>query len=98
MASCVALLAPEVVKIVFTDSILSWTVPVFWCGTDLKRYFPEKSFIQIDIRKENEIDRLVEILNNDDYESRISALTEARNLILNKYNFWPTIKKVIDSE
>ena len=82
----------------FTDSILSWTVPIFWCGTDLKRYFPEKSFIQIDIRKENEIERLIELLKNDDYESRIPALTEARNLILNKYNFWPTIKKVIDNE
>lgn len=82
----------------FSDTILAWSIPIFWCGTDLRRYFPEGSFIQFDARNSDEIDRINHILENDDYESRIPALKEARNLILNKYNFWPTIKKVIDDE
>lgn len=82
----------------FTDSLLSWTVPIFWCGTDLRKYFPEGSFIQFDARKDSEIDRIIEIISNDDYEKRLPALTEARNLILNKFNFWPTIKSVIDRD
>lgn len=82
----------------FTDSILSWTVPIFWCGTDLRKYFPEGSFIQFDARKETEIDRIIDVISNDDYSKRLPALTEARNLILNKFNFWPTIKSVIDNE
>jgi len=81
-----------------SDTILAWSIPIFWCGTDLRRYFPEGSFIQFDARKIDEIDRIKEIIDSDDYESRLPALKEARNLILNKYNFWPTIKKVIDNE
>jgi hypothetical protein len=82
----------------FTDSILSWSIPIFWCGTDLSKYFPKNSFIQFDARKDTEIDRIIDIIKNDDYNSRISDLEEARDLILNKYNFWPTIKRVIDNE
>jgi hypothetical protein len=62
----------------------------------LRKYFPEGSFIQFDARKDTEIDRIMEIISNDDYDKRLPALTEARNLILNKFNFWPTIKSVID--
>jgi len=80
----------------FSDTILCWTVPIFWCGTDLKRYFPEDSFVQFDARNESEIDRLIEFLKYDDYTKRIPSIIEARNLILNKYNFWPTIKHLID--
>jgi hypothetical protein len=80
-----------------SDSLLCWCVPIFWCGTDLSRYFPEGSFIQFDARKPaTEIPRIIELIENDDYEKRISAIEEARDLILNKYNFWPTIKSVID--
>lgn len=79
-----------------SDAFLCWAVPIFWCGTDLKRYFPEDSFIQFDARNEKEIDRLIDVLKYDDYTKRIPSIIEARDLILNKYNFWPTIKHVID--
>ena len=82
----------------FTDAVLAWSVPIFWCGTDLRRYFPEGSFIQFNARENTEIDRIIDTLKNDDYNSRIAPLREARNLILNKYNFWPTIKILIDRE
>jgi hypothetical protein len=81
----------------FTDSILSFTVPIFWCGTDLSKYYPKGSFIQFNARDFNEIDRIKEIISKDDYYKRLPALKEARDMILNKYNFWPTIKKIIDT-
>lgn len=81
-----------------TDTLLAWTVPIFWCGQDLGKYLPEGSFIQFNARNENEIDRIIEVIKNDDYESRIPSIREARNYILNKHNFWPTIKKVIDND
>jgi hypothetical protein len=80
----------------FTDSILSWTIPIFWCGTDLGKYFPENSFLQFDARDSSEIDRISHFLQEDNYEDRLNDLAEARDLILNKYNLWPTIKSVID--
>ena len=81
----------------FTDAILSFTVPIFWCGTDLSKYYPEGSFIQFNARDFNEIDRIKDIISKDDYYKRLPALKEARDMILNKYNFWPTIKKIIDT-
>ncbi len=78
-----------------TDSLLMWTVPIFWCGTDLRDYLPEGSFIQFNARDLNEIDRIHHIIENDDYDSRLRALAEARKLILDTYNFWPTIQTLI---
>lgn len=80
-----------------TDTLLAWTVPIFWCGQDLSKYLPEGSFIQFNARDLNEIDRIVDIIENDDYESRIPAIKEAREYLLNKHNFFPTIKKLIDN-
>lgn len=82
----------------FTDAILRWCVPIYWGGADLEKYFPEKSFLKIDItnNQEKEIDKVVNILNSDDYESRLEHIREARELILNKYNMWPVIEKAIE--
>jgi len=83
----------------FTDSILCWTIPIFWCGANdtLDTYFPKNSFITINIRKENETNRIMNILQNDDYNSRIEDLKIARLNILNKYNMWPTIYNDINN-
>jgi hypothetical protein len=79
-----------------SDTLLSWSVPIFWCGADLSRYLPEGSYIQFNARDEYEIDRIIEIIKNDDYNKRLPSIKKARDMILNKYNFWPTIKSVID--
>ena len=81
----------------FTDSILYWTVPIYWGGADLDRFFPKESFIQIDIRKPNEMERVIDIIQNDDYKSRLPAIKEARELILNKYNMWPMLDEIINT-
>jgi hypothetical protein len=62
------------------------------------KYFPEKSFDRFDVDDYNEIERLLDIVNDpSDYDDRLDAVSEARQLILNEYNMWPTIKKAIDS-
>jgi hypothetical protein len=81
----------------FTDAILTWTVPFFWGGGN-SEYFPEKSFDRFDVDDYNEIDRLLNIVNDpSDYDDRLDAVSEARQLILNQYNMWPTIKKAIEN-
>ena len=83
----------------FTDALLCWTVPIFWGGGDLDKYLPKGSYEILDVDDYNEIDRIVELVENvnEDYPARIPAIAEARELILNKYNMWPTIKNAIDS-
>lgn len=81
----------------FTDSILRWTVPLYGGGANLSKFFPEKSFIKFNPSDLSEIHRVKNIIeNNNDYKDRIDALCEARELILNKYNIWPTIKNIIN--
>ena len=79
----------------FTDTILRWGVPLYWGGAALEEYFPKDSFIKIDIEDPNCIDNVIKFLETDDYEQRIPAIKEARELILDQYNMWPLIKFII---
>ena len=79
-----------------TDSILYYTVPIYWGGCDLGKFFPDGSYISMDIEKEGEIDRIHDLIINDDYKARLPALKEARNLILHKYNMWPMLHEIIN--
>ena len=82
----------------FTDAILSWTVPIYWGSPNISDFFPEGSYIPFDASNLDEIHRVVDIIENDDYKKRLPALKQARDLILNKYNIWPTIYEGITTE
>jgi len=79
----------------FTDAILSWTVPIYWGSPNIGEFFPEGSYISFDATNPDEVHRIVSRLKYDDYEKRIPALKEARQLILNKYNIWPTVYEAL---
>lgn len=81
----------------FTDAILSWAVPIYWGAPNILDFFPKDSFISFDASSMDEPRRIMEILESDSYEKRLPALREARDLILNKYNIWPTIYEAITS-
>lgn len=69
-----------------TDCFLAYTIPIYYGCENIFDYFPEKSIIQIDIDKpEDTILKIKNILENDNWEDRVSALKEARELVLNKY-------------
>ena len=58
---------------------------------NLEEYFPPESFIRIDIAKpEKTVAEIKDILEHDRWESRLPALEEARNLILHKYQLFPS--------
>tara|TARA_R110000824_G_scaffold67912_8_gene175910 strand:+ start:325 stop:1245 length:921 start_codon:yes stop_codon:yes gene_type:complete len=80
----------------FTDALLSWCIPIYWGAPNIEEFFPADSFITFDTTDEDEINRIVELINDpDDYAKRLPALTEARNLVLKKYNIWDTINEVV---
>lgn len=69
-----------------TDCFLTYTVPVYYGCQNLADYFPEKSFIQIDIEDPlKAIDRIGQLAEMDNWQNRLGALQEARELVLNKY-------------
>lgn len=69
------------------DCFLTWTVPLYHGCPRIGEYFPERSLVPIDVSKPEEARRVIrEVLDEDDYESRLEALTEARRRILEELN------------
>jgi hypothetical protein len=78
-----------------TDALLCWTIPVYYGCTNIQDYFPKDSYYWVDITKPNCLDKIIEIVNKPITEKNIEALKQARDLILNKYNIWSFIEKML---
>jgi hypothetical protein len=78
----------------FTDAILCYSMPIYYGCPKIKNYFPEGSYVPLDITKPSAQDDLRAILESDFYERNLPKLIEARNLILHKLNLF----NFIDSE
>lgn len=79
------------------DCFLSWTVPIYYGCTNLDDYFPAESFIRIDINQpEAAIETITAALASDNWEARLPALTEARSRVLDRYQFFPQMQKLIE--
>lgn len=80
-----------------TDCFLAYTLPIY-CGCEnIGDYFPPGSYIKVDITKPEEALNIIRdtILNNE-WEKRLDAIKEARELVLNKYNTFAYLSKLID--
>jgi glycosyltransferase involved in cell wall biosynthesis len=80
------------------DCFLSYTLPIYYGCTNLEKYFPENSFIRIDINDYKQSREIIENLVHEDiWKSRLEAIKEARDLVLNKYQLFPFIADYIAS-
>lgn len=69
------------------DCFLTYTIPLYYGCTNLEKYFPEKSFIRINIDNYTEaINTIHNAVTTVNWEERLPAIMEARNLVLNKYH------------
>ena len=80
------------------DPMLCWTTPIYWGCSNIGKYFPEGSFIEIKDLDSGTGSQVASIIESQHYEENIDALAEARDLILNKYNLIPTIEKALISD
>jgi len=80
----------------FADAILVGCMPIYWGCTNLSDFFPEDSFVELDTTKEEAVDTAMKIVNSNYREEHLSALKKAKELILNKYQIWPTLHQVIN--
>jgi len=79
------------------DCFLSWTVPIYYGCTNLEEYFPAGSFIRIDINQpEAALETIAATIASDDWEARIPALAKARELVLDRYQFFPQMQEIIE--
>jgi hypothetical protein len=76
------------------DPFLAWSRPFYWGDENISNFFPDESFVKLSPT----------LLNTDFYELElslsepvnISALKEARDLVLYKWNLWPTLHRIIN--
>jgi len=81
----------------FYDDILLWATPIYYGGTNLEKFFPPCSFYSLDIFTHT-VDYVHSIINNNvSQEHYLEAIAECRDLLLNKYQLWPRIYRVINS-
>lgn len=80
----------------FNDAILAGCIPIYWGMTNTGEYYPEGSFVEVDITKDDAPEIVMEVLESDHRERYLDALYEAKDLFLNKYQFWPTLHDLIN--
>lgn len=78
------------------DCYLSWTMPIYYGCKNIERYFPQESFISIDIEKPNQALQIIQKAMSDKlWEKNIEAIEHSRNLILNRYQLFPYVSGMI---
>lgn len=81
------------------DCFLARTIPIYHGCINLADYFPQESFIWIDINDPRKcVAEIRKIINDDTFEKRLTALEEARELVLNRYQLFPFITKHIKGQ
>ena len=77
------------------DCFLSWTMPIYHGAIDLGRYFPEESFVRIDINDKSAPKQIREIIQGDRWKKHRDAVEHARNLVLDQHQLFPFVAEQI---
>jgi glycosyltransferase involved in cell wall biosynthesis len=81
------------------DCFLAYTLPIYFGCRNLEQYFPKESFIQIDINDFKHSKEVIrQAIHDNSWEDRLSAIIEARQLVLDKYQFFPFIAQKIEAD
>jgi len=80
------------------DCFLAYTLPIYYGCANIEKYFPEKSFVKIDINNyQKSVEIIKEVLAEDIWDERLQYIREARELVLNKYQLFPFLSEKINS-
>lgn len=79
------------------DAFLAYCVPIYYGCPNIYDYFPKDSIILIDLDNfQASIDKIKTIINTPgEYERRLDAVKEARNLLIEKYNLLEMINNIV---
>lgn len=87
-------IAPHHITEKVTDAFLGYALPFYFGAPNLADYFPEDSFIPIDIQDPGAaIEIMREAVAGGAYEKRLPAILEARRLVLEEHNLLAIIAR-----
>lgn len=79
------------------DAFLGWSFPIYFGCPNIGDYFPEGSFVSINMDDfEGSVRSIEKLLYSETYENSIEKLSSARNLVTEKYNFFSVITDMVD--
>lgn len=82
-----------------SDAFLGWTLPIYYGCTNLADYFPAGSFIEIDIDDfDKTLATIRETIAANTYAERIGLITEARRLVLDRYNLFAVLARIAEGD
>ena len=71
------------------DCFLAFTMPIYYGCTNISDYFPNESMAVIDINEKGVDRKIKEITESNLWKKNHEAVSFSRDLILNKYQFFP---------
>ena len=80
-----------------TDALLSWCMPIYWGSKYTSEYFPEDAFHLIDLDDPNVYEKVYKISQTPITEKNITAIKQARGIILDKLNIWEQIYQITNN-
>ncbi|MFH0846040.1 MAG: glycosyltransferase family 10 [Patescibacteria group bacterium] len=79
-----------------SDAFLGESYPLYYGCSNIYEYFPKNSLSVIDIKKPREAIKIIEdTLKNNTYEKSKGEIIQSKELILDEYNLFPMITKII---
>jgi hypothetical protein len=79
-----------------TDCWLADTLPFYYGCPNLESYFPTKAFVRIDLDDFDSAASIIRrMVDSGEYEKRLPAIREARDLVLNRHQFFPFMAKEV---
>jgi len=79
-----------------SDPFLGFCLPVYHGCPNALDYFPDDSYLPINIHHPDEaLERITRALHDHEYKKRLPAIVEARRLILNEYALFPLVARLI---
>ena len=79
-----------------SDPFLAWCLPFYYGCPNAAEYFPEESFIPLDIYQFGAAkERIEQAIRDDEYTRRLPAIREARRLAIEEYATFPQLARLI---
>ena len=79
-----------------SDPFLAYCLPIYFGCPNINDYFPEDSYIAVDINDPRAAANSVkQAIRNNEYEKRLPAICKARELVLNEYNLFNVLNRIV---
>ena len=81
------------------DAFLAFSMPIYYGCPNIHTYFPPEAVLVVDLNKPQEsLEKIKEAIANKRWDKNKEAIIHARELILNKYQFFPAMYELIQTD